>query len=261
MISKIEKAIINSKYYNLIRYNKLSDLLVELKSNKTQNNVTFYSKFLDSSNPNKTIFDIGANKGNKVNAFLKMGFKVVALEPEKKSIETLKWRFGNNKNVTIVERGVSDSISELPVYITESRSGLNTLSEKWVKSIGDENENRWHSSQQYNVSYTIQTTTLDEIIKTYGVPYFIKIDVEGFELNVIKGLSSAPAFLSFECNLPEFMAETIEILHLLQKLSGKVQFQFSVDDAMVSNHWMNQEEILAIIGSGKYRYMEIICKF
>lgn len=260
MISKIEKAIINSNFYNLIRYNRLSNLLVELKSNKTKNNISFYSGFLDSNNPNKTVFDIGANKGNKVKAFLEMGFKVIALEPEKKSIETLKWRFGNNKDVTIVERGVSDSIGEVPVYITESRSGLNTLSEKWVNSIGDENENRWHSKQQYKVSYTIKTTTLDEIIKSYGVPYFIKIDVEGFELNVVKGLSTPPAFLSFECNLPEFISETVEILKLLKNLSGKAQFQYSIDDAVESKNWMNMEEMLSIIHSNKYRYMEIICK-
>lgn len=261
MSSKIEQAILNSSYYNFIRYNTLSDLVIELKSNKTKKNIAFYSDFLDAGTPDKTIFDIGANKGNKVNAFLKMGFKVIALEPEKKSIETLKWRFGKNPQVTIVEKGVSDTIGELPVYITESRSGLNTLSEKWVKSIGDETENRWHASKQYRKSYTIQTTTLDELIKIYGIPYFIKIDVEGFELNVVKGLSTAPKFLSFECNLPEFISETTEILHLLKKLSANAQFQFSIDDAVESKGWMNIEEMLNILHSGKHRYMEIICRF
>lgn len=261
MSSKIETAILNSNYYNVLRYNALSDLIVEFKSNKTKRNIAFYSDFLDLNTTNKVIFDIGANKGNKVNAFLKMGFKVIALEPELKSIETLKWRFSKNRDVTIVEKGVADKIGEIPVYITESRSGLNTLSEKWVKSIGNETENRWHSSKEYKKSYIIKTTTLDELIKVYGVPYFIKIDVEGFELNVIKGLSTAPKFLSFECNLPEFISETTEILHLLKKLSSDIQFQFSIDDAIESKDWMNMEEILSILNSGKYRYMEIICKF
>lgn len=261
MSSKLEQAILNSNYYNLIRYNALSDLIVELKSGKTNNNIAFYSDFLDLNTPNKVIFDIGANKGNKVNAFLKMGFQVIALEPEKKSIETLKWRFGKNPKVTIVEKGVADKIGEVPVYITESRSGLNTLSEKWVKSVGNEDENRWHASKEYKKSYMIQTTTLDEIIKTYGVPYFIKIDVEGFELNVVKGLSTPPQFLSFECNLPEFTTETIQILHLLKNLSDTVQFQYSIDDKMESKNWMDLDDMSALIHSGLHRYMEIICKF
>lgn len=261
MASKLEKVILNSPFYNVLRYNKLTDLLVELKGNKTKKNISFYTAFLNTANDNKMIFDVGANKGNKIKAFLQMGFKVVALEPEKKAIETLKWRFAHNKNVEIVELGVSDNIGETPVYITESRSGLNTLSEKWVNSIGNEKENRWNSQQQYKISYIIKTTTLDELIKAYGLPYFIKIDVEGFELNVIKGLSVAPAYLSFECNLPEFVAETLEILDLVKNLSDKIQFRFSLDDALENENWMDLNAIKTIVLSNKYRYMEIICKF
>lgn len=76
------------------------------------------------------VFDIGSNKGNKVKAFLKMGFTVIAIEPEKKSLETFHFRYHNNKSVTIVPKGVSGKEGLLELHITDARSGLNTFSDK-----------------------------------------------------------------------------------------------------------------------------------
>src|SRR5258706_12017639 len=108
MLKKIESLINRSPFYNLIRFNALTDLIIETRTKKTKRSIAFFSSFLDRHSANKLIYDIGANKGNKVKALLKMGYKVVAIEPEKKALSTLSWRFGKNKNVTIVANGVSD---------------------------------------------------------------------------------------------------------------------------------------------------------
>jgi FkbM family methyltransferase len=260
MLKKIESIINNSPFYNFIRFNPVTDLIIETTKKKTRKAIDFYSSFLDTHSSNDLVYDIGANKGNKVKAFLKMGFKVIAVEPEKKALSTLHWRFGKNKNVTIVENGVSDKEGELTIHIAESRSGLNTLSEKWVNSLETKKENRWHKKHSFKNGYSIEVTTLAHLFSKYGLPYFLKIDVEGYESQVIKGVNQAPAFISFETNLPEFLQETIDSIQYLISLSNKMLFNYSVADKLESDTWFSSEKMMSIINDPSIRYMEIICK-
>lgn len=260
MLKKIETLINRSPFYNIIRFNALTDMILEAKNRKTKKDINFYSSFLDLQSANKLVYDIGANKGNKVKSFLKMGFSVVAAEPEKKALSTLYWRFGKNKNVTIVEKGVSDIEGNLDIHIADSRSGLNTLSDKWVDTLEAEKGNRWQKKHSFKNSYKIAVTTLDHLFAIYGKPYFIKIDVEGYENRVIKGMNQLPAFLSFETNLPEFLQETGECIHHLTKLSNKIAFNYSFADKLESEKWITPDEMMDIIKDPSIRYMEIICK-
>jgi FkbM family methyltransferase len=261
MFKKIESSIIRSPFYNLVRFNLITDLIIELTTKKTQKNINFYSSFLDQDNSNKLIFDIGANKGNKVKAFLKMGYRVIAVEPEKKALSTLKWRFAKNKNVTIVDQGVSDKEGTLDIHIADSRSGLNTLSDKWVNTLETGRDNRIDKKHAFKESYKVNVTTADQIFAKFGLPYFMKIDVEGYEINVLKGMSKLPPYLSFETNLPEFKEETLGCIDRLQDLSGKIMFNYSIDDKLESAKWLTAGEIVNLINDPSIRYMEIICKF
>src|SRR5689334_277028 len=134
MFKKIEHLINNSPLYNFLRFNILSEKFIELLEKKTKKNITYYSSFLNPGNG--VIFDIGANKGNKVKAFLKMGYKVIALEPESGAAETMRFRYGNNKNVTIITKAVSDKEDDsILLRIHDARSGFNTFSDKWIESL------------------------------------------------------------------------------------------------------------------------------
>jgi FkbM family methyltransferase len=260
MIKKIEHIINNSPLYNLLRFNIFSEFFVEVLQKKTRKDIDFYSSFL-APNKKHVAFDIGANKGNKVKAFLKMGYQVIALEPEKKSIETLQFRYSKNKRVTIVAKGVSDKEGTMELHITDARSGLNTFSDKWIKSLSNKNENRWNRSDKFKDSYEVSLTTVDSLMDEYGVPYFIKIDVEGFELNVIKGIKRLPNYLSFELNLPEFIDEANEIINYLSNLNGLTKYQYSFNEKLESKNWISKEEILNVINTTKQRYFEVICCF
>jgi FkbM family methyltransferase len=257
MLKKLEKWVNNSPLYNPVRYNPLTDAFIEIKNKKTKKNIDYYSSFLTPGK--KLVFDIGANKGNKIKAFLKMGFDVVALEPEKKALSTLYWRYKNNKHVTIIEKGVSDTVANIDIHIADDRSGLNTLSDKWVGSLETE-ENRWEKKHAFKDSYTIQTTTLDLLISEYGMPYFIKIDVEGYENKVINGLHQLPTFISFETNLPEFKEESIECVQHLLSLPGQMLFNYSITDKLESDLWLSGDEMIRIINDPSIMYMEVIGK-
>lgn len=260
MLKKLESVINRSPFYNFIRFNPVTDAWIEFTKKKTAKAVQFYSSFLDPGTDNKLVFDIGANKGNKVKAFLLMGFSVVAVEPEKKSLSTLYYRFKKNKRVTIVEKGVSDQAGILTINIAEGRSGLNTLSDKWVGSLETKEDNRWQREHSFRDSYEVKVTTLHELFSTYGLPYYIKIDVEGFEVNVLKGMDRMPAFLSFETNLPEFREETLECIRCLEDLSKDIRFNYSVHDKLESGNWISAAEISELVNSPSLRYMEIIAR-
>ena len=256
--------ITNSSLYNFLRYSALSNSIVELLTGKTATCKKFYASFLlnegAGNKPNRLAFDIGANKGNKTAALLDLGFRVIGLEPEKKSLSTLNWRFAKDKRVTIIDKGVSDQPGVTSIFISGPRSGLNTMSSKWVDVLKNPAVNRWGKKFNYQGSYEVSLTTLNELVTQFGVPYFIKIDVEGYEHKVIKGLNHQAAFISFETNLPEFLEETIECIKHISTLSGNTVFNYSFTEALVSEHWLSAEEMIGKINDPAIRYMEIICK-
>lgn len=257
MIKKLEHIINNSPLYNFLRFNIFSDKFIELLQKKTQKNVTYYSSFLHSGSG--VIFDIGANKGNKVKAFLKMGYKVIAVEPESSAAETMRFRYGNNKNVTIITKAVSDKEDDSKLLrIHDARSGFNTFSDKWIASLGNKDRHNG-KSYEFKRSCVVHTTTVESLINAYGVPHFIKIDVEGHEINVIKGIKQLPDYLSFELNLPEFINEGKEIINFLSNLNSNIKYQYSFNDKLEAGNWLSKNEMLKILNSTGKNYMEIIC--
>lgn len=85
--------------------------------------------------------------------------------------------------------------------------------------------------------------------------------MEGFELNVIKGMSKLPSFFSFELNQPEFIDEANEIINYLSNLNRNTLYQYSFNEKLVSKKWITKEEILEIINSSSLRYFEVVCSF
>jgi hypothetical protein len=67
---------------------------------------------------------------------------------------------------------------------------------------------------------------LEQLIALHGAPFFIKIDAEGYEAPVLKGLHPLVPYLPSELNLPEFQAERLECIELLSRLApeGKCNY-------------------------------------
>ncbi len=77
-----------------------------------QREIDFYRALLEGFRPGDVIFDIGANQGYKAGIFLKLGAKVVAVEPEESCQETLRQKYLKYrvipKPLVIVPKAVSD---------------------------------------------------------------------------------------------------------------------------------------------------------
>jgi FkbM family methyltransferase len=198
------------------------------------------------------IFDVGANCGKKTDVFLKLGAHVVAVDPDEANLRILarKYREGIRKRpVTIVGKAVSDSARVETLWVTSPGDGLNTLSEKWVQTLKD-NPGKFGVSHDFPVRQSVETTTLGSLMEAYGVPRYIKIDVEGHEPRVLRGLPRPVPVVSFEANLPEFCPEAEECVEILGLLSPGGQFNLTSCDSykgFALAEWRTGPEIIAIL--------------
>ena len=150
------------------------------------------------------------------------------------------------------------------MWIDGPGSAVNTLSQKWATAL-NENKARHtyaHCGLDFAKSKTVETTTLDDLIALYGRPRFIKIDVEGYELNVIRGLRQPAPCLSFEVNLPEFRPEGSQCVLLLADLAPKSQFNYAVDceKGLELTRWLNSNEFSQVLESIDEGAIEVFWK-
>jgi len=230
--------------------------------------IDFYSSLLPELRPGDLIFDVGANGGLKTDLFLRMGARVIAIEPDETNQSILRERFLRfrltQRPVIIVGKAVSDKSATESMWIDGPGSAVNTLSQKWATAL-NENKARHtyaHCGLDFAKSRTVETTTLDDLIALYGRPRFIKIDVEGYELNVIRGLRQPAPCLSFEVNLPEFRPEGSQCVLLLADLAPKSQFNYAVDceKGLELTRWLNSNEFSQVLESIDEGAIEVFWK-
>jgi FkbM family methyltransferase len=141
------------------------------------------------------VFDVGAHVGDRVASFRRMGAKVLAIEPQPAVARTLRVFYGADKSVVIVETAVGRKVGNVRLMINVDNPTVSTASDAFVNAARD--ADGWRE-QQWNESIRVPMTTLDALIAEQGVPVFIKIDVEGFEEEVLLGLTQPVQALSFE---------------------------------------------------------------
>jgi FkbM family methyltransferase len=147
----------------------------------------FYSIFI---NDGDLCFDIGANEGNIADIFLQLKANVIAIEPQNTCIQKMQKRFKNNKNIIILGKGVSDIEGKELFFECIEANTISSFADKWKE--GRFSNYNWTNGNELYV------TTLDRIIRMFGLPKYCKIDVEGYEKKVILGLTQRIPYLSFE---------------------------------------------------------------
>lgn len=197
--------------------------------------LSFYNQFV---NVGDICFDVGANIGNRTEIFLALGAKVIAVEPQRQCVQMLKLRFGNKIHLLQVALGMSEASAKM--YISET-SEISSLSKDWIDSVS---KSRF-SNSQWTKKETVRISTLDRLIATYGLPRFCKIDVEGYEQEVLMGLSQPIEFISFEYTIPERMGSVAECLAQLSKL-GNFECNYTVGEQMELKfpQWVSQETLM-----------------
>ena len=194
---------------------------------------TFYSQFIK---PDDLVFDIGANIGIYSEVFQSIGARVVAVEPDPSCSKQITWTTSRDR-VVVVQAAVGDQSGFCKLFVNEL-SILNSVSESWVAK---EKEKKPHESNMWKKEIEVPMMTLNELVAEYGMPRFIKLDVEGFELSALSGMSNQPEYLSFE-----FHGETLDKdKSCFEKLSPATRFDFTINEPFKFEigQWVSREEV------------------
>jgi FkbM family methyltransferase len=180
----------------------------------------FYADFV---RPGTLCFDIGAHLGDRTRIFRRLGARVVAVEPQPLAMWALRRIYRADRGVMLEAAAVGREPGTAMMLIAAANPTVSTLSTDWTETIRRDDPGFRQVAWDRQVQVTV--TTLDRLIARYGRPDFCKIDVEGFEAEVLAGLSHALPALSFEI-LPATPERALACLDGLNAL-GIYEFNFS----------------------------------
>jgi len=206
-------------------------------------------------NSGDLFFDIGAHLGSKSNQFLNKKLKTVMVEPLPQCIKQLKVKFKHKKDVEILQKAVGKNIGTMTLEINSKMPTISTMAKHWKKGR--------FSNEKWDQKILVEVITLDQLIKIYGKPDYIKIDVEGFELEVLLGLTQKVGIISFEF-ASEFLDQTFECLSHLKKI-GYNDYNFSIGEKRkFFSEWSTTDKLIKKleneIVNDKMLWGDIYCK-
>jgi FkbM family methyltransferase len=205
------------------------------------------------------VFDVGAHAGNRTRAFAALGCRVIALEPQPDFARILRLIFARSPNVQVLEIGASERDGRVKLAVSDRFPTVTTLDEPWRAIRSRE---AGFAAVAWNRAIEIETATLDTLIGRFGVPKFVKMDVEGSELRVLRGLTQALPALSFEY-LPTALPEARACLARVCEL-GSYRFNLSVGESyrLISERWLGADEASAALSAAhvQRRAGDVYCR-
>jgi FkbM family methyltransferase len=189
-------------------------------------------------------YDIGANVGNRTELFLALGARVVAVEPQASCFRKLQRRYGSDDRVILVNEALGREHGTAEMLVSDAHT-ISSMSTEWVQRVQATGRFGAHS---WDERVRVPMTTLDALVEAYGEPSFCKIDVEGYEAEVLGGLSRPLRCLSFEFT-PEFSDGALSCVDRLCEL-GPALFNFSLGDSgeLALREWVDGDEIIRRLG-------------
>ncbi|MES2991625.1 MAG: FkbM family methyltransferase [Pseudomonadota bacterium] len=207
--------------------------------------MSFYGKLVQKG---AVVFDVGANRGDFTDAFLRLGAHVYAFEPHPTCTRELRALYSGNPRFHLVDVALGSEPGEAKLYLGENgMDNVSTLSEDYKREAA---KLPGLAVAGWTKSLSVKVSTLDQMIAEYGTPAFCKIDVEGYELPVLKGLHQIIPLLQFEYQ-PWSVDKAIECIDYLEGL-GYQRFNLTMsasrsDIVALQADWMSAAQLIEIL--------------
>ena len=213
------------------------------KPGRTRRDRRFYAQFIG---PGALVFDIGAHVGNRVRVFLQLGADCVAVEPQPTFAALLQTLYDRRPNFTLVPSAVGNESGAATLLISRRTPTVSTTDHAWREQVS-----RSPSFAGVTWDEPIQTpqVTLDELVDRFGLPDLCKIDVEGSELAVLRGLSRPLPLLSFEY-IPAVASAAVACIARLETL-GQYEYNWSRGESqrLRESNWLSPAGMTARLQS------------
>ncbi len=142
-----------------------------------------------------TIFDIGMHEGHDTEFYLRKGFRVVAVEANPEFLPAVRARlaaFIAAGQLTIVNKAIARDAGSGPItfHVRSDKDGWSSIYREAAERDG-----------VASTAIDVAVVTVPELYAEFGVPYFVKCDIEGADEIVAEQIAAAadrPRFVSFE---------------------------------------------------------------
>jgi FkbM family methyltransferase len=212
----------------------------------------FYAPFVRRGD---LVFDVGAHFGKYAECFTSLGATVIAIEPNPSCCQTLQ-QLARSRNIRVENCAVGDKPGKLKLHICVEYPSLSTVATEWYEAA--KRSPLQHHDAQWQEPIEVDVLTLDQLADRYGVPSFVKIDVEGFDDHVLRGMSFQPLALSFEFNqeVPQVAQRCLEA----PVLATGYEFNYTCDTKLSSHQWMDAEELRTHIFEAERYYGDVVAR-
>lgn len=136
-------------------------------------------------NTSKMVFDLGAHHGEDSLYYLRKGYRVIAVEANPNCADRIRATFAaeiSSGHLTLVQAALwHRGDRKIPFYVNQRVSVWGTVVPSWAernKKLGANSD-----------AIQVRTITIPQLLKQFGIPYYIKIDIEGFDLAVLRQLA------------------------------------------------------------------------
>ncbi len=165
------------------------------------------------------IYDIGMHNGDDTAYYLSLGYKVVSIDASPDLVQKAMIRFKESireNKLTILNLGISAEESNMDFYLNKVNSVWNSFD----KEIGE------RGGGGYDI-VKVKTDSLDHVMSKQGVPYYMKIDIEGNDILCLISLlkcEEKPLYISVEVNNEELIHKLYELGYRKFKIIDQFKF-------------------------------------
>jgi FkbM family methyltransferase len=148
------------------------------------------------------IFDLGMHRGEDAAYYLARGFRVVGVECEPDHVRHLRQRFAReiaDGRLVLVDRAIADHTGTVTFYRNKNISVWGTISPAWA----DRNIRAGTAVEEI----IVEAIAPDVLFRQYGIPFYLKVDIEGADMLVVEVLAqfdARPSYLSVEAEEVSF---------------------------------------------------------